>query len=930
MARRHSAWMATVGCVASLLAAAPEALAQCTVSVTATAATVDWNDPATWTPSRVPSATDRACVPAREGDQTVVVTTSASVLSLESDEGVRVQFGRLTVAEPSRVQRLELSGDLDGAGTIHVPGELAWTSGRMDGAGTTRVTGQATLTGSLLTLGDTRRLRNEGTLTLADGIGLHPGFQAAPLLENTGTITKPSGAATTFLDVPMALGGTVTARAGTLRLGGGGTVTGRIAGEDGGRVEFGVADYALADGAELAGSTRLASARLLVSGVATAGGSFEQAGGSIAGAGTFDVTGTLTWSGGTMDGAGVTRVRGAAALTGGFLLLSQTRRLRNEGTIALADGAGLGAAAQATPLLDNAGTIEGSGTSSLRVPLTGGGTVVARSGTLQLTGGGDALSGRLEGTGGRLEFGLSEYGLADGAQLAGEVRIANARVNVTSGTATASGGLALAGGGIGGAGTLDVTATFAWIAGTMEGSGTTRLRGASAVTGGFLSVAGTRRLRNEGTLTLGDGASIAAAVGAVPMLDNAGMVRKPAGNGTAFVSLPLGGGGTYYAGAGTLQLASFGAAPGSSGHFSAAAGAELRFTGEPVLATGAQLSDGVNVRASQLELAGDAAVSGAVRLDGGITGPGDLRVTGTLTWVSGNIRGDGLLAVAPGGRLSIQPAFFAGTARPLRNDGEVTWSSGDLNLEHGGLIDNRGTFTASSPGGWISATVPSETAIRNAGTLVVAITGTPIFWPPLENDGVVVLRSGTLELREPLTQSIDGELRFERAGLLEARAGARLQGTLRAAGATFQPGDRLAFLRYPTGGLRGRFDRVLGDPALTFAVEYDATEARLAVAGPPPAIPVAVATPTIANRAPRARGERVRARAGRRVRLRLLANDRDPEGDRLRVVVLAGPRARRDGVVTVRVRRSLRIRYVVVDPSGARSAPVTATITVRR
>jgi hypothetical protein len=764
MARRLSAWMATVGCVASLLAAPSAASGQCTISVTASAASVAWNDPATWTPSRVPGATDRACVPPREGDQTVVVTTSESVLSLESDEGVRVQFGRLNVAEPSRVQRLELSGDLGGAGTIDIPGSLAWTSGRMDGAGTTRVTGQATLTGSLLTLGDTRRLRNEGTLTVADGIGLHPGFQAAPRLENAGAITKPEGTATTFLDVPMTLGGTVTAGAGTLRLGGGGTVSGRVAGEEDGRVEFGVADYPLTNGAELAGRVRLATARLIVSGVATASGAFEQAGGSIAGDGTLDVTGTLSWSGGTMDG-----------------------------------------------------------------------------------------------------------------------------------------------------------------------SGTTRLRGAASITGAFLSISGTRRVRNEGTLTLGDGASIASAVGAIPVLENLGTVSKPSGSGTAFIALPLDGGGTYRVDAGTLEMSSFGASPGSSGHFSAAPGAELRFTGEPVLATGARLGDGVNLRTSQLELAGDATVSGTVRLDGGIAGPGDLRVTGSLNWLSGNVRGDGLLAIAPGGTLLIQPAFFAGTARPLRNDGEVTWASGDLNLEHGGLIDNRGTFTAVSPG-WISATLPSETAIRNTGTLIVAISGAPIFWPPLENDGVLVLRSGTLELREPLTQTIDGELRFERAGLLDARAGARLQGTLRATGATFQSGDRLPFLRYPSGGLRGRFDRVLGNGALTFAVEYDATEARLAVSGPPLVEPLAEAAPArfVANRAPLARGERLRTAAGRRVRLRLLANDRDPDGDRLRVVVLSGPRGVRGGVLTLRVRRTTRVRYVVVDPSGARSAAVTAKITVRR
>jgi hypothetical protein len=401
--------------------------------------------------------------------------------------------------------------------------------------------------------------------------------------------------------------------------------------------------------------------------------------------------------------------------------------------------------------------------------------------------------------------------------------------------------------------------------------------------------------------------------------------------------VPLTGAGTVSVDDGRLDVSG---TAGSAARFVAAAGAELLLTGTGALASGAQLDDGVVLRAT-MTLAGDVRVTGAVRLEGTVLGPGDLRVEDTLSWATGRIAGDGLLAIAAGGRLRVITASFVNLGRPLRNDGELSWESGTFALEHGALIDNYATFNAGSDG-WISG--GAEAAIHNRGTLVSAPSGPALVMVPVENDGVLVARSGSLRLDGLLTQTIDGELRLEPSsagvGVLDARGGARLQGTLRVApapGTTFLAGQRLLFL---SGTVRGRFDRLLGDPGggLAFGLEYGATEARLLVIGPPaepPATAVEPGPPSAApapraNRAPLARGERYRARAGRRVRLRLLANDRDPDGDRLRVVVLAGPRVARDGKLVLRARRTVRIRYVVVDESGARSAPATATIRVVR
>ncbi|MGD9696841.1 MAG: Ig-like domain-containing protein [Thermoleophilia bacterium] len=91
------------------------------------------------------------------------------------------------------------------------------------------------------------------------------------------------------------------------------------------------------------------------------------------------------------------------------------------------------------------------------------------------------------------------------------------------------------------------------------------------------------------------------------------------------------------------------------------------------------------------------------------------------------------------------------------------------------------------------------------------------------------------------------------------------------------------------------------------------------------------------NDAPVARPDTMRLRpAARRAGFRVLANDRDVDGDRLRVVITRGPRLGAARVVSGRIvytarrargRLSDALRYAAVDPSGARSA---ATLRIRR
>lgn len=98
-------------------------------------------------------------------------------------------------------------------------------------------------------------------------------------------------------------------------------------------------------------------------------------------------------------------------------------------------------------------------------------------------------------------------------------------------------------------------------------------------------------------------------------------------------------------------------------------------------------------------------------------------------------------------------------------------------------------------------------------------------------------------------------------------------------------------------------------------------------------------TVTPVNDKPIARRDRVRVRSGRRVTARVLRNDRDLDGDRLRIKkIVTKPRfgragIRRGQVIRYRPRRGFvrrdRLTYRVVDPSGA-GARARLSIRVRR
>ena len=368
------------------------------------------------------------------------------------------------------------------------------------------------------------------------------------------------------------------------------------------------------------------------------------------------------------------------------------------------------------------------------------GLIRSASGTLDLRGGdGPGSSDGDYGTAlppGTVSLATGTFDLADGARLLGNVNLSGATVDVAPGaTATASGTNSLTAGTLGGTGALNVTGTLSWTAGTMSDAGTTRVQpGATVVreqeNTAFLSDG--RLLEVHGTLDLRTDRFISVS-GAAPLIHNVGgTVVKSAGPATATITAALENDGAVRADSGTLDLRG-GDGPGSSsGNFGAAAatGTVSFGTGTTDLADGAALLGGTVMRGGFADVAPSAVAtaSGANELESGaFGGTGTLRVTGTLSWTGGSMRGAGITRVETGATL-------------VREEQNTVFLENGRVLDVDGLLDLRTDRFIS-----VSGAAP---LIRNDGTIrKSAGAGTATIAGALENDGVLDSQAGTLDLR---------------------------------------------------------------------------------------------------------------------------------------------------------------------------------------
>src|ERR1700722_11258267 len=361
--------------------------------------------------------------------------------------------------------------------------------------------------------------------------------------------------------------------------------------------------------------------------------SLTQSAGTIGGAGKLTVSGAATFSGGafgTQTGTGTTLLKGVTT-DSGFILLEGGRVLENAGTfnVSTSETLGEGGTSQndagatfdfqsastlvndgGTNAFANAGMLEGTlpttGTANVEISVTNPGTIAAKTGTLELSGGGSSTGAITAASGATLDFGGGTFTLSGGSYSAsGTTEISGGTTNFTgaaipslgsldvtggtialgsSGATTSS--LTQTGGTIGGAGKLTVSgaATFSGGAfGTQTGTGTTLLKGVTTDSG-FILLEGGRVLENAGTFnvstseTVAEGGTIKNDAGATfnfqsastlvndggtNAFANAGTLEGTLPTGTANVEISVTNTGTIAAKTGTLELSGGGSPTGA-------------------------------------------------------------------------------------------------------------------------------------------------------------------------------------------------------------------------------------------------------------------------------------------------------------------------------------------------------------------------------
>ncbi|MDA0182237.1 hypothetical protein OJ997_18165 [Solirubrobacter phytolaccae] len=661
---------------------------------------------------------------------------------------------------------------LGGTGTFVFGGTFAWSGGTMTGAGITRITGTMTHSAST-SLAAGRVLAVEGTLDMAgDGRAINGSGGAA--IHVTGTF-KRTGTGANATTAAVDNDGLVK----DIELGGGGkdTSTGEFSG---GNLKAGTIE--LGTGAKLTGDTLISGAT--VNGPVTVVAA-RMTGGTLGG--TPDITGTLEWTGGKMAGVGTTKVAtGATLILNGIASLTTGRVLENRGLIDVRGTATIFDDFDApAERIENLGTLrKTAGTSStIGAPLHNVGTVDGKVGELRLeTGTTEPDTGTFTGTDAtnRVVF-VGARTFTGAVALPGTVEIAD-NVTVKAGdTLTLAGTAVHRAGAL--TGNLTVTGRLTWDGGRQNGPGTTTVTPAGRIvitpTAAFGCGSGSmddgRVLVNQGLLRLEKGADLgtfedtritnsgrieldtpnddscgsSSGIHGDAVLLNTGTVAKTGGTSPSHLRLVVDNDGTIN---GPLEL--------ESAETVTHTGAFKDITlGEGVLVvdTGATLTGTTEVADGELRVLRPVTVASLKQTGGLITGTGALTVTGQLTWSDGDQVGPGATVIAAGATALVNDNVHLDGDRELRNAGTLTVDDAIVFMERGASIRNTGTFVLDGAAQLDDSAFQygygEAGLVHNTGTLRKTGTGSAVGEATLDNDGVIEILDGRLELPELLNWS---------------------------------------------------------------------------------------------------------------------------------------------------------------------------------
>jgi hypothetical protein len=674
------------------------------------------------------------------------------------------------------------NGTLDVSSGTVTAGVLTVGSGSATGSAVVRVAGgQLTATSLSLTAGgsmtlDGGTLRSTGLASLSGTLQQTDGlFQAGSLSVAAKGLHALTGGSMTIGSVASGSAAPVTV-AGTLRLGGGGTMTAGVitTSASSALVDHGQMGVSVGDLAVNAGTYRMAAGTLAIasSWALGSGGTMDFANGT--GAVTVSPGAAVNLSQGAISNSGSASltILGSETLVilpAGFDPSTAFGSFTNEGTSYSVGG---------TLEILAGRTVQLSGTLSDPVVVSGtlrsaGGQGLAVTGGLTILSGGSA---NLGSSGGAL-YRSGTYTMGDGALVTGSLTVAAggtasfsqssgsiqaAVLTVGSGTSS-SGAFDLSGG------TLSVSQSLRIGAGDSTTSGTFGLRGdgvlqagATTVSGTGLGAGGTGLMlvtagsASLGTTTIGRGGVIDVSSGTVStgqLLTRAGGVVRLTGGSVTAASLSVDSGGLATLEGGVLgsnaQVTVGGTVRQTGGLFQAGS-LSVPSTGLQTI-TGGSLAVGTTSSGSTAAVT----VAGTLRLDG----------SGTVT--------AGMIATSAAGALFDQVQAGVSVGDLAINAGTYRMSAGTLAIDNSWTLGSSGTMDFANGTGAVTvapgSTVNlSQGAIVNSGSADVTILGSETFvimpsgfdpataFNSFTNEGTSYSVGGTLEILAGRTLQLSG------------------------------------------------------------------------------------------------------------------------------------------------------------------------------
>lgn len=690
----------------------------------------------------------------------------------------------LGLNQPTGVTTIRGGGVLSAsAGPINLGGPLDWEDGSI--TATSLTTSGAV---SMLTPGTKNLMTpwlNNGNVTWADGPVTGTGtvnnqlvfdVQAdqtfAPAVTNFGNLMKTAGPGVASFTAPFVNNNTTTAASGTLAFPNGYSQSLGLTVINGGSIDTG------GPGLDIMGNLDWISGT--INGPLVTHGTTNVLGpGPHTLNGAWQNDGILDWNAGDITGAGdITNLPIGSFNVAGAGMIDVP--VNNQGVMTKALG---GTAVFTAPVVNsnsvyaNAGVLDFTGgysqsTGTLQLnggDLSAGGTgVVALGGTLNWIDG-DIFGADLQTSGTTNIFGATPKLLGSSWTNAGIVNWSDSHIsgagpfiNTPTGqlfaqsdhdfapdvqndgliNKSAGGGVTTFSGDMDQTGTLDigsgqvvVDGTFDWQAGTVTGgelvtNGLTELTSAAAknLNSTWTNNGSARMLQGDllgaGTLSNAVGADLDMQTDNVvaPIVNNAGTLAKTAGTGTSSFSNSVNNTGTVTAATGTLDF-----------------------------------------NAGYIQSSGTTVINGGA-ID--TAGPG-LDLSGDLDWLSGPINGPltthGTTTVAGPGPHDLNGLWT--------NDGNVTWSSGD--------VGGSGTFNNLS-GGSVDVTGGDAfmVAINNAGDITKSAGGVSTFSGGLNNAGTLTVNAGEVQLPAGYTQAAAGTTVIDGGDLRGGGPGLNIAGTL--------------------------------------------------------------------------------------------------------------------------------------------------------